>query len=149
MTVEYVKYLRLQFGEYAQVHESHNNMIQSHVTGSIELFPTGSTQEAYYFMSLSNGRRLNLQHFTYLTLMQELIDGVHRLAQHNHSGLDVRDQKRCTFLDVTDDDDGDNSTYKKMDDEINEMDDSDNDPPPGHNATSGAAGVTATDLRNL
>ena len=28
LTIEYKKYFHLQFGEYAQVHESHNNTMQ-------------------------------------------------------------------------------------------------------------------------
>ena len=42
--VDYVKYCRLQFGEYAQVHETQDNVIQSHVAFSVAIRPTGNAQ---------------------------------------------------------------------------------------------------------
>jgi hypothetical protein len=50
---------QLQFGEYAQVHESHDNSMSTRTTGAIALSPTGSVQEVHYFLSLSTGKRLN------------------------------------------------------------------------------------------
>ena len=77
MTVDYVKHFRIQFREYSQVQEAHDNTIHARATGAIALLPTGNTKGAYYFMSLSTRRRLNLQHFTPLPLPQDIIDGVH------------------------------------------------------------------------
>ena len=113
--------------------------------GAITLRPTVNTKGACYFMSISTGICLNHLHFTPLHLPQDVLDRVHCLACRNQNGLDVRYCNRRTFLDDTDDDRGDNdekSTY-------NETDYSDNDPPPGHNAMSGATGFTANDIRNL
>ena len=44
LTFEYEKHCCLQFGEYAQVHEAHDNMIQEWATGELALRPTGKAQ---------------------------------------------------------------------------------------------------------
>ena len=90
MTVDYAKHCRLQFGEYAQVNKVHDNTIQARVMGSITLHTTGNAKGVYYFMIIITGRRQKRQHFTPLTLPQELINRVHRLVCCNLSGLDVR-----------------------------------------------------------
>ena len=41
----------IQFGEYAQVHESHDNTMATRTTGAIALRPTGNIQGGYYFFS--------------------------------------------------------------------------------------------------
>ena len=46
ITIEYAKHVRLQFGEYDQVHEAHGNTMQERTTGAIALQPTSNTQEA-------------------------------------------------------------------------------------------------------
>jgi hypothetical protein len=42
-SVDYNKHCRLEFGEYAQVHEDHD------YTGAIAMRPTGNAQGGYYF----------------------------------------------------------------------------------------------------
>ena len=42
--VDYVKYCRLQFGEYAQVHEVQDNVMHSNVEFSVAIRPTGNAQ---------------------------------------------------------------------------------------------------------
>jgi len=44
---------QLEFGEYVQVHESHDNTMSTRTTGAIALHPTGNVQGGHYFMSLS------------------------------------------------------------------------------------------------
>ena len=56
---DYKVHGQLQFGEYVQVHESHDNSMASRTTGAIALRPTGNVQGGYYFMSLTSGLRLN------------------------------------------------------------------------------------------
>ena len=46
---DYALHGQLQFGEYAQVHESHDNSMSSRTTGAIALRPTGNAQGGYYF----------------------------------------------------------------------------------------------------
>ena len=70
LTTDYTKHCRLQFDEYTQVQESHGNTTQERTTGVISLRPTGNTQGAYFFMSLTTGRILNHQSFNPLPLPQ-------------------------------------------------------------------------------
>ena len=123
-------------------------MMQTCVTGAIALDPTGNSQGEYYFMSLSTGRCLNCQQFIPLPLPSEVINGVQKLACCNPSGLNMQDHNRRPFLDVSEDDDNDNSKYNKTDNEGNKIYDSDNDPPPVHNAMPVSARVITTDFRN-
>jgi hypothetical protein len=39
LTVDYNKHCRLEFGSYAQVHEEHDNSMQTRTTGAISLWP--------------------------------------------------------------------------------------------------------------
>ena len=55
LIIDYAKHFRLQFGEYAQVHEAHNNTMQERNTGAIALRPTGNAQGVYFIMSLKSG----------------------------------------------------------------------------------------------
>ena len=43
-TANYTKHYHLQFGEFAQVHESHDNTMQERAMGGIALRPTGNAQ---------------------------------------------------------------------------------------------------------
>ena len=89
LTIDYAKHFRLQFGKYAQVQKAHNNTMQEQTNRAISLWPTRNAQGAYFLMSLTNGRRLNCQIFTPLPLPQDVINGVHCLAQRNPKGLDI------------------------------------------------------------
>ena len=113
LTVDYTKHCRLQFGNYVQVHESHNNMMQEQATGAITLRPTDNAQGVYLFMSLANGWRLNCQSFAPLTLPRDVINSMHRLAHRNIKGLDIRYRDRRPFLDPEDrvNNDDNNPTY--------------------------------------
>ena len=86
---DYALHGRLQFGEYAQVHESHDNSMSSRTTGAIALRPAGNSQGGYYFVSLSTGKRLHRFAWTALPMPGEVIDRVHELARRNPAGGDV------------------------------------------------------------
>ena len=149
--VDYVTHCQLQLGKHSQVHEAHNNTIWDRVLASTTLCSTGNSQGAYYFMSLTTSRCLNFKHFTPLPISQKYINGLHWLAHCNLKGFNIRDQIHRPFLVVADydDDNNDDSTYIDTDEEGNEIDDSDNDLPPAHDATPADSGVTTTDLCNL
>jgi hypothetical protein len=85
-TCDFKIHCRLQFGEYAQVHESHDNSMLSRTTGAIALRPTGNIQGGHYFMSLSTGRRLNRSAWTPLPMPGEVIERVQQLARRNPAG---------------------------------------------------------------
>jgi hypothetical protein len=57
-----------------QVHEDHNNIMQTRTTGAIALRPTGNAQSSYHFFSLMTGRRLNRNNWTALPMPQDIID---------------------------------------------------------------------------
>jgi hypothetical protein len=81
--VDYGLHCQLEFGEYAQVHESHNNSMLTRTTGAIALRPTGNAQGGYNFMSLTTGKRLNCYAWTALPMPGEVIECVHALARQN------------------------------------------------------------------
>ncbi len=70
---------QLQFGEYAQVHESHDNTI----------WPTGNIQGGYFLMSLSSSKCLNQHSWTALPMPGEAINRVHALAHRNPAGGNI------------------------------------------------------------
>jgi hypothetical protein len=87
---DYNLHCRLQFGEYAQVHESHDNSMLWRTTGATALRPTGNIQGGYYFMSLTTGKRLSRKAWTALPMPGEVIDRVHVLARQNTSGGEIQ-----------------------------------------------------------
>jgi Reverse transcriptase (RNA-dependent DNA polymerase) len=141
---DYALHGQLQFGEYAQVHESHDNSMSSRTTGAIALRPTGNAQGGYYFLSLSTGKRLNRFAWTPLPMPGEVIDRVHELAGRNPAGEDVvfgwRDGTEIIDVDGDEDDlydedydpsdDEDDSTEGDASDGYDSSDDSDGDGPP-------------------
>ena len=95
--------------------------MQERTTREIYLRTTGNAQEAYFFMSLMNGRRLNHQSFTPLPLPQDVINGVHSLTRRNPRGIKIQDRDRRPFLDPEDgaNNDDDDSNYAPSDDDNN------------------------------
>jgi hypothetical protein len=77
---------QLEFGEYTQVYESHDNSMLTRTTGAIALHPTGNAQGGYYFMSLSMGKCLNRYAWMALPMYGEVIECVHALATQNPAG---------------------------------------------------------------
>jgi hypothetical protein len=46
LKLDYNKHCKLEFGAYVQVHEDHDNTMQTRTTGAIALRPTGNAQGA-------------------------------------------------------------------------------------------------------
>jgi hypothetical protein len=44
LQLNYAKHCQLEFGDYAQTHEEHNNSMATRTTGAIALCPTGNEQ---------------------------------------------------------------------------------------------------------
>jgi len=81
---------QLEFGEYAQVHESHNNSMLTRTTGAIAMRPSGNLQGGYFFLSLTTGRVLNRNAWTVLPMPAEVIERVEQLAQGNRGAGDIQ-----------------------------------------------------------
>lgn len=79
--IDFKKHCQLQFGEYVQTHEEHDNSMQSRTTGAIALRPTGNAQGGWFFFSLSTGRRIIRRKWTMLPMPDEVVDQVHRMAR--------------------------------------------------------------------
>jgi hypothetical protein len=54
--IDFKKHCRVQFGDYVQTHEPHDNSMVPHTTGAIALRPTGNDQGGHYFYSLTSGK---------------------------------------------------------------------------------------------
>mgnify|MGYP003497546862 FL=1 len=107
--LDYNKHCRLEFGTDVQTHEEHDNSMATRTTGAIALRPTGNAQGGHYFFSLNTGRCLNRNNWMELPMLNEVIDCVHAMAQHNNApnGLTFADRDGTPEVAVDDDDDSD------------------------------------------
>jgi len=128
-TIDFNKHCKLEFGEYAQVHEEHDNSMVSRTTGAIALRPTGNAQGGYFFLSLTSGRRLNRNNWTKLPMPQDVIDRVHVLGRRYPRGLTFGDRNGDAVLDDYDNvnDDDDDESYDPDDDASASTDDDSSD----------------------
>ena len=107
----YTTHCKLEFGDYVQTHEEHDNSMAARTIGAIALCPTGNAQGGYFFFSLTTGRVLNRGRWTSLPIPNEVIDRVHRMArqEHGNNGLNFEDRNHNPLVDPDDDDDDDNN----------------------------------------
>ena len=71
--LSYSRHVQLEFGEYVQTHEEHNNEMMERTLGAICLGPTGNQQGSHWFLSLSTGARIVRHRWTRLPLPREAI----------------------------------------------------------------------------
>ena len=83
-TWSYTTHCKLEFGDYVQTHEEHDNSMAARTIGAIALRPTGNTQGGYFFYSLTTGRVLNRGRWTSLPMPNEVINRVHRMARQEY-----------------------------------------------------------------
>jgi hypothetical protein len=124
---DYELHYQLEFGEYAQVHESHDSSMITQTTGTIALCPTGNSQGGYYFMSLMTGNRLNRYAWTPLPMPREVIERVHALTRRNPAGgamvFGCRNGTPLPDEQDDDDDDANDEDYLPSDVESDSNDD--------------------------
>jgi hypothetical protein len=89
LKIDYNKHCKIEYGSYVQVHEDHDNSMQTRTTGAIALRPTGNSQGGYYFFSLTTGRRLNRNNWTELPMPQDVIDRVHTFARRSNANREL------------------------------------------------------------
>jgi hypothetical protein len=55
-SINYLRHCKLEFEEYCQTHEQHNNSMAPCTIGAIALRPTRNFHGTYLFMSLNTGK---------------------------------------------------------------------------------------------
>ena len=133
---------QLEFGEYVQTHEEHDNSMKSRTVGAIATRPSNRNDTGgYYFMNLSTGRLTHRRSWTPLPMPDDAVEQVHRLARRakasktlaftNSQGVDLDtlyndlDQDdddlpsnaEIAGVGAEDDDDDDDSDYDPNDDD--------------------------------
>ena len=78
--LNYNAHCKVEFGEYVQTHEEHNNDMKSRTLGAIATRPSNDAG-SYYFISLQTGRRINRRSWTSLPMPEAVVSQVHRLAR--------------------------------------------------------------------
>jgi hypothetical protein len=91
--IDYTKHWRIEYGQYVQTHEKHDNTMTTRTIGALALRPTGN---GYYFYSLMSGQRLHRTHWTELPMSAEVRDRAHALARRVNAkvGLQFTDSDR-------------------------------------------------------
>jgi hypothetical protein len=123
--ISYNKHIRAEFGEYVQVHEEHNNTMNTRTTGAIATKPTGNSQGGHWFYSLTTGRMLDRRQWTPLPMPADVIDRIHVLAKASPAGMHFTNVRNETY-DNDDNDDNesdDDSTYDSDDESSTGHDD--------------------------
>jgi hypothetical protein len=135
-SIDYQRHCQIMFGTYAQVHEEHDNSLQSRTTGAITLRPTGNEQGGFYFMSLTTGQRLNRNHWHELPMPRDVINQVHNLARQGYAAKDLvfqfrdsapvdEDDESAADLDYDPDHQDDDEEEDALDDDVSDSVDDD------------------------
>ena len=77
--LNYNAHCKVEFGEYGQTHEEHNNGMTSRTFEAIATRPSDDAG-LYYFISLQTGCRINRRSWTSLSIPEAVVSQVHRLA---------------------------------------------------------------------
>ena len=127
--IDYNKHIRAEFGEYVQVHEEHDNSMNTRTTGAIATKPTGNVQGGHWFYSLATGRMLDRQRWTALPMPAEVIERLNTLAKNGPAGMHFTNARNEEYVDdddasdSDDDSDDDDSDYDEADDSSDGDDD--------------------------
>ena len=80
--INYLKHCKLEFGEYVQTHEEHDNTLTTRTIGAISLRPTGNSQGTHLFLNLNTGRIISRNKWTVLPMPEEVIQQVNQLGNN-------------------------------------------------------------------
>ena len=79
--LDFNAHCKVEFGEYVQTHEEHDNSMDSRTIGAISTRPS-TGDGAYYFISLATGCQINRRSWTPLPMpANEVVPQIHRLAR--------------------------------------------------------------------
>jgi hypothetical protein len=129
--IDYKKHIQAELGEYAQVHEEHNNTMETRTTGAIATKPTCNAQGGHWFYSLTTGRMLDRRQWTPLPMPADVIDRVNTLAKACPAGLTFTNMRNEDYDEDAESDSGsdsdDDSDYDSQADSSTNDDDDYND----------------------
>jgi hypothetical protein len=74
--INYLKHCKLEFSEYLQTHEEHNNKMDPRTEGAVALRTTGNAQGSYLFFSLNSGKVVTRNRWTVLPMPDNVIKRV-------------------------------------------------------------------------
>ena len=83
-SIDYTKHCKLEFGEYVQTHEEHDNTMVARTVGAIALRPTGNYQGSYVFYSLNTGRTIVRNQWTSIPMPEEVIKRVEDMSTNEN-----------------------------------------------------------------
>ena len=131
LTMNYNRHCRLEFGEYVQTHEEHDNSLNPRTIGALALRPTGNVQGGYFFFSLTTGKVINRMRWTTIPMPKEVIERVERMARQEYAGTTLlfedRNHNEILDLDQDDDEEDNDSDYEPDDDDDSDNDDDNDD----------------------
>jgi hypothetical protein len=74
----------LEFGEYCQTHEQHDNTINPRTVGATALRPTGNEQGTYLFLNLKTGKIIARNQWTVLQMPDNVITHINQMSNEPH-----------------------------------------------------------------
>jgi hypothetical protein len=83
-TIDYKKHCKLEFGEYCQTHEQHDNTMNPRTVGIIALCPTGNEQGTYLFLNLNAGKVIACNQWIVLPMPDKVITHVNQMSNELH-----------------------------------------------------------------
>jgi hypothetical protein len=126
--IDYNKHIQAEFGEYVQVHEEHNNTMQTRTTSAIATKPTGNAQGGHWFFySLPTGRMLDRRQWTPLPMPADVIERINVLGKASQVGLNFTNMRNEVYKHEDYDDDFDDDSDYDSNDESSNGDDDDYD----------------------
>jgi hypothetical protein len=119
--IDYKKHCRIEYGQYVQTHEKHDNTMTTRTIGALALRPTGNQQGCYYFYSLMSGQGLHRTHWTELPMPAEVRGRVYALTQRANAKIGLKftdsDGNDLDALYPDEDDNDDDSDYNPEQDD--------------------------------
>jgi hypothetical protein len=79
--IDYNKHVCLEFGEYVQTHEEHNNAMTDRTLGAICLGLTGNECGTHWFMCVASRARITRSRWTALPMPKEVIQCVSEIGR--------------------------------------------------------------------
>ena len=101
-SLDFKKHLKLQFGQYCQVHEDETvtNTQRPRTAGAISMGPSGNTQGGFKFLSLKTGKKLVRRNWDALPMPDSVIARVNELGKDQPELLTFTDRQGRPIGDV-------------------------------------------------